>query len=152
MLKKVWSILFVLLALGLFSCHDDADHHDDHHFEPVEWIIQDGDNIILHIDNGVINPEYSTNFKIPQGQLTEDYKIIFKDEDGDEIEADDDELSLGWEVEDSEIAELRFDEGKEGDFEFRIFGFKVGTTNLTLKVMHGDHADLISPKIPIIVE
>jgi hypothetical protein len=30
MLKRVWSILFVLMALSLVACHDDDDHDHNH--------------------------------------------------------------------------------------------------------------------------
>ena len=152
MLKKVWAFLFVLSLFSFYSCKDDADDHDDDHFEPVEWLIQRNDVTVIQIKNGVITTEYNSNFSLNVNELTEDYEIVFKDEDGDIIEPDDDEYSLNWEIDDPEIAELRFDAGDEGEFEFRLIGLSAGQTNLTLKVMHGDHSDLITPKIPITVE
>lgn len=152
MLKKVWAFLFVLSIFSFYSCKDDADDHDDDHFEPVEWLIQSNDVTIIQIKNGVITTEFNSNFTLKIDELSEEFKVVFKDEDGDIVEAHDDEYTLNWEIDETEIAELRFDAGKEGKFEFHLIGLSAGQTNLTLKVMHGDHNDLISPKIPIIVE
>lgn len=152
MLKKVWSILFVLIALSLVSCEKDADDHDHDHFEPTEWSIKNNGVVYLEIINGEISSEFNSSFLLGVNQLSEDYDILFRNEDGKIVEPDDDEYSLSWEIDDPSIAEFRFESGKEGDFEFKLFGITNGTTNLTLKVMHGDHADIISPKIPIIVQ
>ena len=152
MLKKVWALLFVFSIFSLISCKDDADEHDEEHFEPVEWLIQRNDVTIIQIKNGEITSEFNSNFILKVDELTEDYDLVFKDADGNIIEPHDDEYSLNWEMDEPEIAELRFEAGDEGEFEFKLLGKSAGQTNLTLKVMHGDHSDLISPKIPIIVE
>jgi hypothetical protein len=151
MLSKFLSITILLALLFLISCHKDADHHHHHHFEADEWLIMDGDEIVLHINKGVINEEHGTSFNLANATSTNVFKIVFKDH-GKVVVPDEKEYSLNWDLDENNIAEIRVESGQHSKFEFSIFGLSAGQTNVTLKVMHGDHADFISPKIPIIVE
>ena len=59
------------------------------------------------------------------------------------------ESSLSWEIEDPAIVEVWQHEGEAGSFEFHLRGLKSGTTHIEYFVLHGDHRDFRSGKIPL---
>ncbi len=152
MLKKVWLFLVVITAMFLISsCEDkDADEHHDDHFEPVEWIITQNDTTYMHIDKGVISDEYNKVINLKLND-TLNFDILFKDEDGNFIESDEDEISLSWEILDSFIS-INKNTNSTSKFAFTINSLVKGSTAFKLIIMHGDHSDIITPQIPIYIE
>lgn len=153
MLKKVWLFLVVITTMFLISsCEDkDADEHHDDHFEPVEWIITQNDTIYMHIDRGVLSDDFKKVINLTLND-TIDFNILFKDEDGDFIESDEDEISLNWEILDSNIISIIKDSKNSSKFAFSMIPNSKGTTVFKLMIMHGDHLDIITPQIPIYIE
>jgi len=153
MLKKVWLFLVVITAMFLISsCEDkDADEHHDDHFEPVEWIITQNGITFMHIDNGVISDDHNKVINLVLND-TLNFDILFKAEDGDFIESDEDEISLSWEILDDSIISINRDTNNSSKFAFTINSLTKGNTEIKLMIMHGDHSDVITPQIPVNVE
>lgn len=85
--------------------------------------------------------------------MTPHWRIMFLDENGDEIDPPDDpEFTFGWTIADPDILEVVQDEGDEGSFEFHLRGLHEGETTIVLKVEHDGHTDFSTQPIPVHVE
>lgn len=152
MLIKVWTLIFISFLFLFTSCSDtDADGHSGEHFEPVEWFFMSNDSIYLHIDKGVINNGYNSSFDLNVNDSLE-FEIIFKNEEGEFISTDEEEIYLNWEIFNSQIVNININNQNINKFNFNIKANSKGSTEVTFIVMHGDHKDIISPNIPIIIE
>jgi hypothetical protein len=106
------------------------------------------DTLFMKIFKGKIDPSLNQKFIISD-ILGPEYKIVFLDEEGNDMAPpDDEEKMLGWIFEDNNIAAL--DQGS-GKWNFKLVGLKNGTTNLELQVLHLDHPDFRTPQIEVIV-
>ena len=156
MKKSVSFLLFAIAMLLFISCDEDhdADDHEHEHFEPTIWeFVDDTGAVYLRVDEGVISQEYNTEFSIEANSESGLYTINFYDSDGDLQEPHLDEYSLSWEIKSGdEFFEINQHEGEEGSFEFHFEGKEAGSGTVVFKVMHGDHSDLITPEISVIVE
>ena len=85
--------------------------------------------------------------------LTPHWRIMFLDENGDEIDPPEDpEFTFGWTIADPGILEVHQDEGDEGSFDFHLRGLQEGETTIVLKVDHDGHTDFSTQPIPVHME
>jgi hypothetical protein len=146
-------IAFALILPVLISCSDEnANKHDDDHFEAEGIIIRDATKgIFMKIYQGAFDTDYSTSFILSEGTESDHFDISFIDDHGNEIHApENDEYTLDWTLDNPELVELERHE--EDEWEFHLDAKTKGTTYIELRVIHGGHADFRTPKIPIIIE
>jgi hypothetical protein len=153
-LIKVLTAVLILSISALFisSCSDDdPSSPSNEHFEPEGWVFIDAaQQRFMTIWQGQFDAGSATKFELTVGEMTDHIDVEFLDADKDEIDApDDDHYSLSWQIADETIVEVHQDDGDEGEFEFHLKGLKQGTTEIEFMVMHGDHADVRTIKIPV---
>ena len=150
---KALRILSVLFLAGAFltACDDNpVDEDDDHDHAEVEGLvlIMNGATLVT-VEDG----EVSGHIHLAPGEESDLIRVEFMDGDGDEIHDEDlgDEFSLGHDIEDESIAEFE-QHDEDGRWAFHIHAEAAGETDLTLMLMHNDHADFRTPAIEIHVE
>ena len=85
--------------------------------------------------------------------LTPHWRIMFLDENGDEIDPPDDpEFAFSWTIADPDVLEVHQDEGDEGSFDFHLRGLQEGETTIVFEVKHEGHVDYRTQPIPVHVE
>ncbi len=142
-LKNVFVLL--LLVTVTASCSNSASSEEETHPEAV--------GVVLYLNGDLIVEKYPSqdlinNFPtIDEGNETALISTLFIDEDGNEFIPDEPEVSLGFEISDSNIIEIEQHEGEL--WEFHVKGLQAGTATLTLQLMHDDHPDFESPAIEI---
>ncbi len=134
--------LFVLSACSNSTGADDDDHEDAEGFR----LTLSGQTVVEQLPD----QDLTGGFTIQQGQETALITIYFIDHDGEEFQPEDDDDSLGYLFSADGIAEFEQHE-EDGKWSFHIHAEAVGTTNLTLRLMHDDHSDFDSQAIPITV-
>ncbi len=137
-------IMLVVLAVG---CSEDSTApDDDHHFEAIGLTLRQNGVDIVSYENGAVTGE----IEVEEGLTTTLISVRFLLEDGTEGIPEDDEFSLRLNIEDESIASIVQHAGE--DWSFHIKGESHGHTDLTISVLHGDHADFESAPIEIHVE
>ena len=147
LLKRI-VLLFSLLTILAFTtaCEDDPVAPQEEHLEAIGMVFYDSGIEVARIIRGVT----SDTLKAPLGGLSEHYDIKFIDESENEFDPPSTETqTLAWEFEDVSIADIWQHEGEEGSFAFHLQGLLVGETNIEFFVMHNDHNDYRSGKIPV---
>ena len=145
--KKVILILsLVTILLFTTSCEEDPIAPQEEHVEAVGMVFYSSGAEIARTYAG----ETESKFFVPVGGLSDHIDIKFINEDGDEFTVDEEDTqTLAWEFDDPTIADIWQHEGEEGAFEFHLQGLIVGETNIEFFVMHNDHSDFRSGKIPV---
>lgn len=123
--------------------------HEHGEFEAVGMVFYQNESQVASILRGVS----SDSLVAPVNGISEDFDIKFYDEDGDIVDPpSDDEHTLGWTVDDESIVTVSQEEGKEGEFEFRLNGVNAGTTYITFTILHEGHSDFSSGKMKVVTE
>lgn len=147
------SIIFSVLlfsALFLFGCKDDPVTPQEDHFEAIGTIIYDATGAQAV---SILRGETSDTLFIENGVLSDHFDLKFYDDNENIVDSPTSEnISLGHEIGDTEIAEWWQHEGEEGGFEFHLRGLKAGETTLELFIKHEGHNDYRSGKIPVVVK
>jgi hypothetical protein len=132
----------IVLIMALAACDNPVEDDDDHADAEALALFLNGEEIVT-VAEGVVTGAIA----LPVGSQTNLITIEFRDHDGDEIHDEDldDGFSLGWVVGDASIATF----AQEGRWGFRITGVTVGTTQLTLHLLHSGHPDFTTPPIPV---
>lgn len=147
---KMIALLALLPVLLFFSgCSEDnpvSDQQD--HFKPYGVKLISGGVTILEYYKGVSSDTLSA----PLGSMTDGIDVKFFDENKNVINPPTDtQKKLSFTFADASIATQWQHPGEEGGYEFHIKGLKLGNTNLTLRVMHNDHADFTTIPFPVFV-
>ncbi|MCB0295307.1 MAG: hypothetical protein KDG51_08710 [Calditrichaeota bacterium] len=103
---------------------------------------QNGVDIVTY-ENGTVSGE----IEVEEGLSTTLISVRFIDEDGVEGVPEGDEYSLSLNIEDDNIASIVQHAGE--DWAFHVKGESHGHTDLTISILHGDHADFESAPIEI---
>ena len=160
-LSKYFYVVFsfiTLFAILFVGCKEDDHIHDPHHdhFEPEGWVIRDDtQKPLLVVFQGVILNNFkgailSDTLYAAVDSLSPHYSVKFLDGNQNIINPpSSDEHSLGYVITDTNILEIHMHSPKE--WEFHLKGKKTGKTMLELQVRHGSHADVKTPKIPVVV-
>jgi len=141
-------LLFSLFTIFTFTtaCEDDPIAPQEEHLEAIGMVFYDSGIEVARIIRGVT----ADTLKAPLGGLSEHYEIKFIDENENEFDPPSTEYqTLAWEFEDATIANIWQHEGEEGSFALHLQGLLVGETNIEFFVMHNDHNDYRSGKIPV---
>ncbi len=144
----VMALLLLMAALFIGSCSDDPLSPQTEHFEAIGMYISSSGIKVVSILRG----ETSDTFYVPIGLTEDHYEAQFYDEDENIIDPPVDEDSyLSWAIDDESVVEVWQHEGEEGEFEFHLRGLEEGQTMIEFFVMHVDHSDYRSGKIPVVV-
>jgi hypothetical protein len=148
-MKSIFSaILFALMAFAFISCSEDdpvSDQHD--HAEAEGLVIKYSGNTIMRIFEGEFDDLYAKKITLDEGSSMPALEVFFLDHDGDEFQTDDTDKSLGWLIGDETVLKLIPD--SEQKWMFELEALKEGTTDLEIRILHNDHPDFKSPKIPV---
>ena len=151
--KTLFNNLFLYSVLGLFitvsACSNSTSSEDhDEHSEPEGFVLtMNGANIVTQLPGGTISGE----IELEPGEETDLITIHFIAEDGDRFQPEEPEYSLGFEFEDSGIAEFE-QHTEDGKWSFHIHALKSDSTKLQLNLMHNDHPDFTTQDIHVHVE
>jgi hypothetical protein len=147
--KFVLSIILIAITILNTSCEDDPVVPQEEHLKAIGMVFYTSGIEVARILRG----ETTDTLTAPVGGLSDHFDIKFIDENEEEIDPPSTETqTLAWEYDDNSIADIMQHEGEEGSFEFHIEGLKVGETNIEFFVMHNDHHDFRSGKIPVRIE
>ncbi len=149
---KEKSILFILLiAISIFttSCEDDPVIPQEEHLKAIGMVFYTSGIEVARVLRGVTTDTLTA----PVNGLSDHLNIKFINEEEKEINPPSTETqTLAWEIGDNLIAGIKQHDGEEGSFEFHVKGLKVGETSIEFFVMHNDHHDFRSGKIPVRIE
>lgn len=147
----IYSLLVLLLAVGLTACDDNPvdDDGDDEHAS-VEGLAVRLNGIVVYqvLEGAVTCASAPCGITVTEGEETALIRVEFLDRDGDEIHAEDldEDFSLGYEIEDESIAQFEQHED-DGKWNFHILGAQEGETNMQLQLLHVGHADFTTPPL-----
>lgn len=149
-------VAVVALALVTSACENpvEDDHDNDHeHAEAEGLVLMSEGNELVRVESAQVS-----DTMIVALDESIDIEVEFLDEDGDHIHAEDfdEEFSLDWEVSDENALDdadvVVITVTSTGDWSFSVEGAAAGEATLTVKLMHGEHADFTTPGIPVRVE
>jgi hypothetical protein len=140
--------LFLVFSLALTACEDDHHHNDIDHFEAIGLVVYSSGMKVVSILRG----QTTDTLRATVAVLSDHYQVRFYNEKEEIVDAPGHEQSFAWEIADASILEVVQDAGEEGKFEFHLRGKKAGRTEIEFFIMHDDHADFRSGKIPVVVE
>ncbi|MEL0011201.1 MAG: hypothetical protein VW868_06525 [Bacteroidota bacterium] len=139
----------ILLSTILLSCSNpvDSDDHDDHHEEPVGFVLKlNGSTVIQQLANSSIEGSIS----LSNGEETDLIQLYFLSDDGDEFRPTEDEYSIQAVFDPTGIVAFE-QHDEDGKYAFHLHAEQVGSTNLQIKLMHGSHSDFSTQMIAITV-
>ncbi len=142
------TLVIAFLAFTVISCSEDdpvSEQHD--HAEADGLVIKSGSDIIMRIDEGEFDSDYNDQICLKEGESMTDLEVFFLDHDGDEFQSNDKDKSLGWIIDDETILQLT--PKTDNKWMFDLEALKEGTTNLEIRILHNDHPDFKTPKIPV---
>lgn len=146
-MKTKYILLSLLFVVFLSSCSEETNPTTPiaDHFKANGLIIESmGQRILTYF-----NLKSPDTLIVPVG-LTDHYEIKFLDADSNVIAPPTDaDKKLGWVIGDTSMLEVYRHDGQE--WEFHLKGKKVGTTDIEFRVMHIDHPDFKTIKLPVIV-
>jgi hypothetical protein len=138
----------VLLTL-IAGCKDEespitppADH-----FQPEGLMLRAEGDTVLYYFQGAVRP--GDTIKAPAGNnLSPHFTLTFLNAAGEVISPPSTSTHhLGWTIGLNNVAEVYRDPGDEWNFHVR--GKDSGYTTITLRVLHGDHADFTTQALPL---
>lgn len=152
--------LLILLFQSIFitGCSDETTPvtPPEEHFEPEGWIVRDATlKPVLVVFQGVIQNTWNgaavdTFFRAPYNALSDHYSVKFLNAKKEIInQPSGTGYSLGVVITDTSVA--GFVKDSPADWAFHLKGKKLSNTTLELQVVHGNHADVKTPKIPVTV-
>lgn len=147
--NKLGLLFYVFLSVIIVvSCSDDDPvAPEEEHFEAIGTVIYDGSGAVAV---SILRGETDDTLYIEKGNLSDHFTVKFYDEGENIVDPPDEEhTSLSYEIGNEELVEWYQHEGEEGGYEFHLRGMEQGTTTLELFLMHGDHHDYRSGKIPV---
>jgi len=145
---KICSFLITaFLLIALYGCSkDDPVTPQEEHFEAIGMYFSTSGIKLAQILRG----ETTDTLVAPLGGLSDHINIQFFDENENIIDPPSDEdKHLDWAIDDESVVEVFQHEGEEGGYEFHLRGLKEGVTNIEFFVVHVDHNDYRSGKIPV---
>jgi hypothetical protein len=147
---------FFMLAVTMFlitGCKDESNPlHPEEHFEPEGWLFEDSLGVPLLVvwqaqvqptwHNTVLNDRFSVG---ATEALT--IRTRFLDSSGQVMDYPDEDYTLGWLLNNDTIASISHHQADK--WSFVITGLTSGSTTVELRVLHGGHADVITPLLVI---
>lgn len=147
-------LTLLLLAASVAACGDNPVDGDEEEHSDVDGLrlILDGVEVYRVLDGQVSCQQEPCGIDVTEGDETALITIEFLDDGGDEVHADDleGEFSLGYEIADSDIAEVE-QHAEDGPWAFHVVGLQAGETKMQLELRHGDvsdeHGDFRTPPL-----
>lgn len=148
--RLVLAILFIALSLKLFiACEDDPVTPQEDHFEAIGMVFYTSGIEVARILRG----ETSDTLFALKDTLSDHFEVMYFDKEENIVDPPSEEhASLSWQIEDQTIVNVWQHEGEEGAFEFHLNGLNIGETEIEFFIMHSDHSDYRSGKIPVKVK
>ncbi|MTI86388.1 MAG: hypothetical protein FH748_00310 [Balneolaceae bacterium] len=144
--KTAFVLSFVLFTIS--SCSNSTANEEEEEIHAEGFVLKmNGQNVIEQLPG----QEISGQFNLTVGQETDLITIYFIDDEGDQFQPEEDEVSLSSQFSTSGVAEFE-QHAEDGTWSFHLHGESGGSTQLTLKLLHGDHSDFTTKPIPINVE
>ena len=135
----LFSLVVALVTVSCKKAHDE-DHEDVAGFQ-------------IFLNNSVVASQSGTNvtgtITLTQGTTTSAIRVEFRDPDGDVMIISDDDDYLQVDSSNNNVVTSQLD--ASSDWSFTLTGVSAGQANITIKLMHGDHADFESRPIPVVV-
>lgn len=146
--------LFIVTALSILlfaGCSDDdnpVNEDDSHHLEANGVMLISGTDTLV-VAATANEDDVVGEIHLHEGEETDDITVRFLNDEGEwiEPEADDDDHALDIVIGNGDIIEAHVH-----DWEFHLDGLEEGETWIRVRVMHDDHADYVSPQLPVHVE
>ncbi len=155
-MKRIALMLAILIAILAGGCifddeKDDPSSTQQDHFKAEGIVLIDSGVRFFRMFQGKIDlTEGKVDTLIIPVGLTPHWEIKFLDSDGREIDPPSDtNKSFGWVISDTSMAGVYRHDSQE--WEFHLNGLKIGETDIEFRVMHNDHYDFHTPKIPVSV-
>ncbi len=150
-MKTILNIIMItVLAFAIISCSEDdpvSTQHD--HAEAEGLVLKTDGNTIMKIFEGEFDSAYFDTLSIKANSTMQNIEIFFLDHDGDEFQTDDEDKALGWIIGDETMLTLTLSESNKWMVD--VEALKEGNTDLELRILHNDHPDFKSPKIPVVI-
>ena len=140
--------IYIILALITISCSKETNPitPDENHFKANGLILESSDKRLLTY----FNLKTKDTLKIPLG-ISDHIEVKFLDKDSTTINPPDDkDKKFGWVIDDTSIVSVYRHSGDE--WEFHLVGKKIGKTFIEFRVLHNDHPDFKTIKIPVIIQ
>ncbi len=144
-------LILSLISILLFTvaCNEDPIAPQETHLKAIGMVFYTSGIEVARIMKGATNDTLSA----PTNGLSDHYDIQFIDEDEKIIPPPSSATkTLAWEFDDNSIADVWQHADEQGAFEFHLKGLQTGETNVEFFVMHNDHSDFRSGKIPVKIE
>ena len=141
-MKKI--ILFIFMSFFL-ACEDSPTGGDDDHVEAEGLRLYVGPQIVMEYFQGSWSPDTLLS---PAGGSMK-HTAVLLDHDSLEISYMEEGITFTAEFADTSIADIYWDMGEDGSFDFYILGKKLGYTSVVFKTIHGDHSDFVT--VPVVV-
>jgi len=156
-MKKTAFMCAALIAVLAGGCifddeKDSPSAPQQDHFEAEGIVLVDSGVRFFRMFRGEIDTTggKADTLVVPLG-LTPHWEIKFLDENGQEIDPPDNaNKHFGWVIGNPSLVEMYRHDGQE--WEFHLNGLAVGETDIEFRVMHNDHYDFHTPKIPVSVQ
>jgi hypothetical protein len=121
----------------------------EEHFEAIGMYFTTSGIEVVSILRGVT----TDTLKAPLGGIGAGIDVQFYDKNENIIDPPTNpDLTLAWKIDDTTVVSVWQHPGEEGGYEFHLRGLKEGTTHIEFMILHDNHADYTSGKIPVIVE
>lgn len=151
-------LLFVFTLTFFVGCKDEVNPvtPPEEHFEPEGWLIRDATlRPVLVVFQGFVQNTWNGNpvdtiLYAPLNALSKHYSVRFVNAQKEIINQPSSAYSLGFAITDTSI--LTTVKDSPTDWAFHLKGKKIGSTSLELRVLHGSHADVITPKIRVMIK
>lgn len=139
-------VLVIILSITFYSCKDDHLHGPDEHYEAEGVVFYHKGNKIAEIFRGVTRD----TLRVRVNQSSDTIDVKFYDKDKKVINPPDfTKLPMSWEISDTSLVSILQPAGKERNYVFFFRGKRNGNTHFEILIMHGNHIDYRSGKIPI---
>ena len=146
-MKSLYHYTMIIILPFFLSSACDKDNpveaHENHN-DAEGVILMIDETVIVRIEEGEVK---SGEVSVKTGQTTKAITVFFLDHDGDPFIPAEEASSLYVDIDDKEIAGQANVAGQP--WQFTVIGKKTGTTQLELKLLHGDHADFTAPPVPV---
>ena len=139
-------LLLLLVPFIFLNCEDTHDHDDDH-ADVVGFEIMNGTNELVHQHDGEVHGSISLTVNTSLSEL----KVVFINPDDKPVAVNTEEYGLQVLSANPAVVSISDIHVHDGEFEFSLNGVSEGTTEITVSLMHGNHADFESRPISVTV-
>lgn len=148
-MRKLFLLLSSVLLVSLFiSCSDDPVVPQEEHYEAEGILFFQSGIKIAEIFRGVTTDTLFVNVD----SISAEIEVKFYNSEQEIMDPpNDSEVSLAWEIDVLNIAEIVQTPGTEGSFKFSLKGLTSGYTQIEFFIVHSGHADFRSGKITLTV-